>query len=137
MVDYINHGEILFEIVKKQIPDKQVFFVRGDVEIEERDRIRKLMEEHTNVVVIAISKIFSTGINIKNLHYIIFACGGKAKIKIVQSIGRGLRLHKDKNKLIIFDITDNLYYSQRHSEKRKQLYDKEQIPYTEKDIKEK
>ena len=81
--------------------------------------------------------IFSTGINFKNLHYIIFACGGKAKIKIVQSIGRGLRLHKDKNKLIILDIADNLYYSQRHAEKRKQLYDREQIPFNEKNIEEK
>jgi superfamily II DNA or RNA helicase len=136
MVDYIEHGEILFNLVKDSVSDKQVFFVRGEVEIEERDRIRKLMEDNNNVVVIAISKIFSTGINIKNLHYIIFACGGKAKIKIVQSIGRGLRLHKDKNQLIIFDIADNLHYSSAHSEKRKLLYEKEHITFTEKDIKE-
>jgi superfamily II DNA or RNA helicase len=137
MVDFIDHGETLLNIVKEYAPNKQVFFVQGEVEIEERDRIRKLMEEHNDVIVIAISKIFSTGINIKNLHYIIFACGGKAKIKIVQSIGRGLRLHKDKNKLIILDIADNLYYSQRHAEKRKQLYDREQIPFNEKNIEEK
>jgi superfamily II DNA or RNA helicase len=137
MVDFIEHGELLLEAVKKHAPNKQVYFVRGEVEIEERDRIRKLMEEHKDVIVVAISKIFSTGINIKNLHYIIFACGGKAKIKIVQSIGRGLRLHKDKDKLIIFDIADNTHYSMRHAEKRKQLYDKENIPFTQKDIHEK
>ena len=137
MVDFIAHGEALYNMLKEQATNKQVYFVRGEVEIEERDRIRQLMEDHSNVVVVAISKIFSTGINIKNLHHIIFACGGKAKIKIVQSIGRGLRLHKDKNKLIIFDIADNLYYSLRHSEKRKQLYEREQIPFTEKDIEEK
>jgi len=136
MVDYIEHGELLYNQIKQQAPDKQVFFVRGEVEIEERDRIRKLMEVNTDVIVVAISKIFSTGINIKNLHYIIFACGGKAKIKIVQSIGRGLRLHKDKNQLIIFDIADSLHYSSLHSEKRKALYDKETITYTEKDIQE-
>jgi superfamily II DNA or RNA helicase len=136
MVDFIKHGEILFEMFKEQMPDKQVYFVRGEVEVEERDRIRRIMEENSNVVVVAISKIFSTGINIKNLHYIIFACGGKAKIKIVQSIGRGLRLHKDKNKLIIFDIADNLHYSLSHSDKRKQLYEKEHITFTEKDIQE-
>ena len=137
MVDFIRHGEMLLQIVREHAPHKQVFFVQGEVEIEERDRIRKLMEEHNNIIVIAISKIFSTGINIKNLHYIIFACGGKAKVKIVQSIGRGLRLHKDKSQLIIFDVADNLYYSQRHADKRKQLYDKEQITFTEKDIEEK
>lgn len=136
MVDYIEHGEILYNLIKQEAPDKQVFFVRGEVEIEERDRIRKLMEEYNNVIVVAISKIFSTGINIKNLHYIIFACGGKAKIKIVQSIGRGLRLHKDKNQLIIFDIADNLHYSVLHSKKRKALYEKENINFTEKTIQE-
>ena len=87
------------------------------------------MEKKKNIVVVAISKIFSTGINIKNLHYIIFAGGGKAKIKIVQSIGRGLRLHTDKEELIIFDIADNLRYGQRRVEERLTLYDNEDIKY--------
>jgi superfamily II DNA or RNA helicase len=94
------------------------------------------MEERDDVVVVAISKIFSTGINIKNLHYIIFAGGGKAKIKIVQSIGRGLRLHKDKDKLIIVDIADNLKYGQSHMDKRIKLYEKENINFAIKEIKE-
>ena len=88
------------------------------------------MEKEKNIIVVAISKIFSTGINIKNLHYIVFAAGGKAKIKIVQSIGRGLRLHIDKEELIIFDIADNLRYGQRHVEQRLLLYDNEDIKYT-------
>jgi superfamily II DNA or RNA helicase len=137
MVDYIQHGELLFDIIQRTMPEKQCFFIRGNVEVEERDRVRQLMETSSNVVVVAISKIFSTGINIKNLHYIIFACGGKAKIKIVQSIGRGLRLHKDKTKLIIFDITDDLRYSAAHAIKRQALYEKEHIPFAVKDIEEK
>jgi len=137
MVDYIQHGELLFDIVQRMMPEKQCFFIRGEVEVEERERVRQLMEVNNNVVVVAISKIFSTGINIKNLHYIIFACGGKAKIKIVQSIGRGLRLHKDKNKLIIFDITDDLRYSAAHALKRQALYEKEHIPFAIKEIEEK
>jgi len=137
MVDYIQHGELLFDIIQRMMPEKQCFFIRGEVEVEERDRVRQLMETNSNVVVVAISKIFSTGINIKNLHYIIFACGGKAKIKIVQSIGRGLRLHKDKSKLIIFDITDDLRYSAAHALKRQALYEKEHIPFAIKNIEEK
>jgi superfamily II DNA or RNA helicase len=137
MVDYIQHGELLFDIIQRTMPEKQCFFIRGNVEVEERDRVRQLMETSSNVVVVAISKIFSTGINIKNLHYIIFACGGKAKIKIVQSIGRGLRLHKDKTKLIIFDITDDLRYSAAHAIKRQALYEKEHIPFAIKEIEEK
>ena len=56
-----------------------------------------------------------------------FASGGKAKVKILQSIGRGLRLHKNKNKLVIIDIADQLRYSTQHSEKRIELYQKENI----------
>ena len=137
MVDFIEHGELLFEKIKQQHPKRQVFFIRGDVEISEREKIRQLIEEHNDIIVVAISKIFSTGINIKNLHYIIFACGGKAKIKIVQSIGRGLRLHKDKTQLIIFDVADNYRYSSSHLDKRISLYEKERIRFAIKEITEK
>jgi superfamily II DNA or RNA helicase len=136
LVDFIKHGQLLFNLVKQQSINKQVFFIRGEVDIPERERVRQLMEKNDNIVVIAISKIFSTGINIKNLHYIVFACGGKAKIKIVQSIGRGLRLHANKDKLIIFDIADNYNYSQNHLEKRITLYEKEKIKYSIKQISE-
>ena len=136
MVDYIEHGEQLFGALKASCPDKQVFFIRGDVAVEERDRVKKLMENTSNVVCVAISKIFSTGINIKNLHYIVFAGGGKAKVKIVQSIGRGLRLHKDKKGVIIIDIADMLYYSHKHYKKRLNLYKSEKIKYGIKIIKE-
>ena len=136
LVDFIEHGETLYRSIKNICPDKQVYFIRGEVEITEREKIRTLMENRTDVIVVAISKIFSTGINIKNLHYIVFACGGKAKIKIVQSIGRGLRLHKDKDKLIIFDIADEFKYSTAHMEKRINLYEKEKIQYTIKEVQE-
>ena len=136
MVDYIEHGELLYNLIKEQHPTKQVFFIRGEVEIAERENVRQLMEIHNDIIVVAISKIFSTGVNIKNLHYIVFACGGKAKIKIVQSIGRGLRLHKDKTQLIIFDIADNYRYSSAHLDKRISLYEKEKIKFATKEIKE-
>ncbi|NBP03601.1 MAG: DEAD/DEAH box helicase, partial [Proteobacteria bacterium] len=104
LVDYIEHGTLLEQTLKTTLTSKRIYFIRGEVEIQEREKIRNLMEESDDIIVVAISKIFSTGINIKNLHYIVFAGGGKAKIKILQSIGRGLRLHKDKTKLIIIDI---------------------------------
>ena len=85
------------------------------------------MEYKENVVCIAISKIFSTGINIKNLHYIIFSGGGKSKIKILQSIGRGLRLHASKSTLYIIDIADQLYYGIQHQLKRLDFYNQEHI----------
>lgn len=136
MVDYIEHGEELYGKLKSECKNKQVFFIRGEVAIDEREKVKKLMENTTNVVCIAISKIFSTGINIKNLHYIVFAGGGKAKIKIIQSIGRGLRLHKDKTGVIIIDIADMLHYSNQHYTKRLKLYKNEKIDYGIKRIKE-
>jgi len=135
MVDYIEHGDELYGILTAECKNKKVFFIRGEVAVEERDKLRKLMERTTDVVCIAISKIFSTGINIKNLHYIMFAGGGKAKVKIIQSIGRGLRLHKDKEGVIIIDIADMLHYGIKHYTKRLSLYKEEKIKYGIKKIK--
>jgi len=92
------------------------------------------MEQHNNVVCIAISKIFSTGISIKNIHYIVFAAGGKSKIKTLQSIGRGLRVHENKDILTLVDIVDDLIYGIKHYDKRKEFYDLEKIKITEKAI---
>jgi superfamily II DNA or RNA helicase len=136
MLDFIRHGEKLYDILKNNLKNKEVYFIQGSVETEVREDIRKKMEFKNNVVCIAISKIFSTGIDIKNLHYIVFAGGGKAKIKILQSIGRGLRLHQDKKILQIVDLQDQLYYSVEHAKKRIQFYEQEKIPYQRTEIRE-
>ena len=129
MVDRIAHGETLLDYLKTTT-SKDIYFVHGGIDIEERETIRRLMEEQNDVICIAISKIFSTGINIKNLHNIIFAAIGKAKIKIIQSIGRSLRKHASKKCATIFDIWDNLRYGNAHALERIALYDGEKIPYT-------
>ena len=130
MVDYIEHGQTIYDkLTVNNTDNKQIYYIKGDVDIEDREYIRGLMEKNNDVTVVAISKIFSTGINIKNLHYIVFAGGGKAKIKIIQSIGRGLRLHQGEKNLIIIDLADNLKYGVKHAAKRKQLYNNEKIRY--------
>jgi superfamily II DNA or RNA helicase len=134
MVDRILHGEELLNSLKKICVDSPVYFIQGSTEIEDREKIKNLMENQSNVIVVAISKIFSTGINIPNLHSIVFASAGKAKIKIVQSIGRALRLHPTKEKAYIFDIADNTYYGKIHKEERKKLYNVEKYPFVEKKI---
>ena len=134
MVDRIIHGEELLNSLKKICIDSPVYFIQGSTEMDDREKIKKLMEEQNNVIVVAVSKIFSTGINIPNLHSIVFASAGKAKIKIIQSIGRALRLHPTKEKAYIFDIADNTYYGKIHKDERKKLYDAEKYPFTEKKI---
>ena len=132
LVNHIIHGETLLEYFKNS--NKQVFFIRGDVSVDDRDKIKDILEKENNIVCIAISAIFSTGINIKNIHMILFAAGGKSFIRTVQSVGRGLRLHPSKDKLIIIDIQDELKYSFNHGEERKKIYDNEQIPFIEKQL---
>jgi len=130
LVNHIAHGETLEEYFSK-LTNKKVYFIRGSVDVEEREKIKKIMERETNVVCVAISAIFSTGVNVKNIHNIIFAAGGKSFIRTVQSIGRGLRKHDAKDKLVIFDICDQLKHGQAHCDKRKTIYDKEKIKYTD------
>ena len=135
MVDRIDHGINLENELKKMCGDeKLIYFIRGSTEMEEREQIRKLMEQKNNVVAVAVSKIFSTGINIPNLHNIIFASAGKAKIKIMQSIGRALRLHPTKQMASIFDIADNTKYGITHLKERLELYKKENYNYEQKEI---
>ena len=147
MVDRIDHGiELEQKLRSLQItedaslsksiynPPRPVFFIRGSTEIDEREKIRELMNERNDVIVIAVSKIFSTGINIPNLHNIIFASAGKAKIKIMQSIGRALRLHHTKTMANIFDISDNTKYGKTHLAERIKLYETEKYNYEKKEI---
>lgn len=129
LVNHIEHGEILHSILTKNT-DKEVYFIRGSVEVEERERIKQLMEKNSNIVCVAISAIFSTGVNIKNLHNILFVSGGKSFIRTVQSIGRGLRLHESKEKLTIIDLADSLRYGSQHSDKRMSIYEQEKIKFT-------
>ena len=136
LVNHLAHGDALYDKLSKS-KDKQVFFVKGEVEVETRDEIKKIMETNSNVICIAMSSIFSTGINIKNIHMIMFASGGKSFIRTIQSIGRGLRLHESKNKLLIIDICDQLKYGIRHGDKRKEIYKSEKINFTTTQIVEK
>lgn len=133
LVDHIAHGDNMFKVLS-QLIDKQVYFIQGSVELEERKKIQQLMETDNNVVCIAISKIFSTGISIKNIHYIIFAAGGKSKIKTLQSIGRGLRVHENKDILTIIDLVDELIYGSKHFLKRQEFYGLEKIQISNKTI---
>jgi superfamily II DNA or RNA helicase len=136
LINNIDHGQHLFDLLTKELKNKQVFFIRGEIDVDERDKVKAIIEKNDNVVCIAISSIFSTGVNIKNLHMIIFASGGKSFIRTVQSIGRGLRLNENKEKLIILDIADSLEYGLEHSQKRKAIYDNEKIEYSQHIIKE-
>ena len=133
MVNHLDHGDILLSTLSAR-SNKLVYFVKGEMDVKERQIIIDLMEKNDNIICIAMASIFSTGINIKNLPNILLVGLGKAFIRLVQTIGRGLRLHENKSKLRIFDIHDNLKYSMAHAIHRQGIYDKEEIPWKIKEI---
>jgi superfamily II DNA or RNA helicase len=125
LVNHIIHGEELARVLSGM--GRKVYFIRGSTPVAERQRIIEEIESSDGVICIAISKIFSTGINVKNLHMLMFASGGKSFIRTVQAIGRGLRKHLSKQTFTIIDICDILHYGGEHGARRIAIYDKEKI----------
>jgi superfamily II DNA or RNA helicase len=129
LINHLDHGETLMHTLQN-CTNKQVFYVHGGVELQDREAVKQMMEKHNNIIVIAMSKIFSTGISINNIHMIVFASGGKSFVRVVQSIGRGLRLHDSKDKLTIIDVMDQLPYAIEHAQQRQSIYNSEKIKYS-------
>lgn len=129
LVDLIDHGLILEQLCQS-IEGKQTFFVQGSTDTNIRKDIIDTMEQTDNVICIAMSQIFSTGISINNLPFVIFSCIGKSTVKISQAIGRAMRLHKNKDKALIYDIADDTDYSMNHLRERIKLYKTNKYPFT-------
>ena len=128
-----KHGEVLNEMMKDL--DKEVHFVHGGVGTDEREQIRALAEEKDKILILASYGVFSTGINIRNLHNVVFASPYKSRIKVLQSIGRGLRKSEQKDAVKLYDIADDLTYKNRknftllHFQERINIYNEEEFNY--------
>lgn len=130
-----KHGEKLFEIAKKKAAaaGKRVHIIIGEVKVDQREDIRQSMERENNVVLFASFGTLSVGVNIKNLHTIIFAHPYKAKIRTLQSIGRTLRKLSGKECATLIDIMDNLCYNRhvnfayKHAVERMKIYESEEF----------
>jgi superfamily II DNA or RNA helicase len=108
----IAHGKKLMKMLEEK-SDKEVFYISGEVKPEEREKIRTGLEIKDGTITAASYQTFALGINIKKLHNIILVGPTKSKIRVLQSIGRGLRKHETKEKLRIIDIIDDLTYKGR------------------------
>ena len=130
-----KHGKILEEMIKEEAGDRKVFFIHGGVKGEERDDIRGIVEKEKGAIIVASYGTFSTGVNIKNLHSIIFASPSKSKIRNLQSIGRGLRKSDTKDSAMLYDIADDLSWKStsnftlKHLMERVKIYDEEKFDY--------
>lgn len=136
LYNYVEkHGKPLFNLIRdKANESRKVFFVSGDVATSDREAIRGIVEKQGSAIIVASLGTFSTGINIKNLHNIIFASPSKSQIRVLQSIGRGLR--KSDRETVLYDIADDISWKQRknfslmHSWERLKIYQKEEFKHT-------
>ena len=124
-----------YKEIKEKAEDKNVFYVHGGVETDDRENIREITEKSDNAVIVASYGTFSTGINIRNLHNIIFASPSKSRIRNLQSIGRGLRLKDNKSAATLYDIADDMSYKDKenytlaHFRERINIYNSEDFNY--------
>ena len=122
LFDRIEVGQNLTELAKEILKDKNVHYIDGSVKVDVRENIRQQLEESGNNILFAENAVFATGINIKRLTHIVFACGTKSFSRVLQSIGRTLRLHETKSEAHLIDVAFNMKYSQRHLYERLQIY---------------
>ena len=131
-----SHGKPLYELISSaKKANRKVFFIHGGVDTEERELVREITEREEDAIIIASYGVFSTGINIRNLHNVIFASPSKSRIRNLQSIGRVLRKGKNKTKAMLYDISDDCTYNSRknytlnHLIERIKIYNEEKFNY--------
>ena len=130
-----KHGKELHALIKEHAKNRHVFFVFGGTDVEIRESVRAITEKEKDAIIVASYGTFSTGVNIRNLHNIVFASPSKSKIRNLQSIGRGLRLGDNKEEATLFDISDDFRigkytnYSLHHFVERVKIYDDEKFKY--------
>ena len=131
-----KHGNILYDMLQDKLDNsRRVFFVYGGTDAESREQVRSIIETEKDAVICASYGVYSTGINIRNLHNIIFASPSKSRIRNLQSIGRGLRKSDTKSSASLYDIADDLTFKERknytlnHFMERVKIYSSEQFPY--------
>ena len=143
LYNYIEkHGDLIHDLLKEKVGDRKLYYIHGEVEAEDRDAVRAIVENSNNAIILASVGTFSTGVNIRKLHNIIFASPTKSVIRVLQSIGRGLRLSDGKEYCTLYDIMDKLSnsktrsnYTYNHGIERLKIFTKEQFPYKIVDVK--
>ena len=131
-----RHGKVLRDLIHDRLKDGQhLFYVSGETKTSDREAVRNIVEKHKNCVILASLGTFSTGINIRNIHNIIFASPSKSQIRVLQSIGRGLRMSDDRSDTKLYDIADDLHWESKknftllHSMERIRIYKSEKFPF--------
>ena len=130
-----KHGKHLHKMIEEKATNRHVFFVYGGTDVDVREQVRAITEKENNAIIVASYGTFSTGINIRNLHNVIFASPSKSRVRNLQSIGRGLRIGDNKSEAVLYDIADDfrigkhVNYTLIHLQDRVRIYDEEKFKY--------
>ena len=147
LFQYVDkHGKPLHDMLRKKLEEmgrtnRKLFYVSGETGVDDRENIRAITEGESDAIIVASVGTFSTGINIKRLNNIIFASPSKSQVRVLQSIGRGLRKSLDGKATKVFDIADDLHwknkknYTLNHAAERIKIYSKEKFKYKVYEIK--
>lgn len=119
-----SHGKVLYDMLNKKAKDRKVFFIHGGTNVDEREQIRKILENETNAILVGSIGVLSTGTNIVSLSNVIFASPSKSKIRNLQSIGRVLRVSGTKQSATLFDIADDFKWKARENFTLKHFFDR-------------
>ena len=138
LVTHRQHLDSIKEYLQKSYPNRKVSIINGSIKAKEREDIRTGIENEDGTLLVATYKTMSTGVNIPKLHAVMLYSNSKSRIQVLQSIGRGLRKHNMKNKVIIYDIVDDLSYQTRTGKTKKnycmQHYDERYAFYKEQEF---
>ena len=124
LVDRISAGEMLHELIPGSV------FVKGDVKLKDRKDAYDDINTGDNQVVIATYGVAAVGINIPRIFNLVLIEPGKSFVRVIQSIGRGVRKAKDKDFVQIWDLTSTCKFAKRHLTQRKKFYKEAQYPFT-------
>jgi len=124
LVDRISAGEMLQELIPGAT------FVKGDVKLKDRKETYDTIKEGTNEVIIATYGVAAVGINIPRIFNLVLIEPGKSFVRVIQSIGRGVRKAKDKDFVQIWDLTSTCKFAKRHLTQRKKFYKDAEYPFT-------
>ena len=122
LCNHLDHVKNTAEWLKVNYPNRNIKVISGSVSAAEREDIRKKLESEDGTVIVATYGTCSTGINMPKLHEVILYANSKSKIKVLQSLGRGLRKHNSKKRVILYDIVDDMSYCLRTRVIRNYLY---------------
>ena len=124
LVDRISAGKLLEELIPNST------FVSGAVKVKDRKETYDTIKEGTNEVIIATYGVAAVGLNIPRIFNMVLLEPGKSFVRVIQSIGRGVRIAKDKDFVQIWDLTSTCKFAKRHLTQRKKFYKEAEYPFT-------